>query len=228
MIRRVVVVGTGTGVGKTWVASALTKALGRRCAVVALKPVETGVAETEGVSESGQQPDAKLLADASTEVALLAPYRFAPPVSPHLAARQARTVIELERILTYVQHHESSLGALDVTVVETAGGLFSPLATELTNFGVARALDPACWILVAPDSLGVLHDVSATVGLARHLGRAPDFVVLSAARPPDASTGTNAAELVTLGIVDHALTLARDATAPLEAIVAAVLGHAKP
>lgn len=227
MTRRVVVVGTGTGVGKTWVGATLARALQRRCSVLALKPVETGVDEASDAIASGELSDAAVLAAASTATPAPGPYRFAPPVSPHLAARRAGATIELARILTYVQHHESSLGALDATVVETAGGLFSPLGPDLTNFDVARALDPACWVLVAPDSLGVLHDVSATMGLARRLGRTPDFVVLSSARPPDASTGTNAAELVTLGIVDRALTLARDATEPLQPIVAALLEHEK-
>lgn len=222
MTKRVVVVGTGTGVGKTWVARALAGAFRLQCSVVALKPVETGI-EGDGAGASGGLSDARLLADTSTEIVRSAPYRFAPPVSPHLAARDAGTSIDLQQILTYVQSYESISHAVDVSVIETAGGLFSPLGPGLTNFDLARALEPACWVLLAADSLGVLHDVTATVGLARSLGRVPDFVVLSAARPADASTGTNAAELVALGVVPSAITLAQGATEPLEAIVAAVL-----
>ena len=44
-------------------------------------------------------------------------------------------------------------------VVELAGGLFSPLAPQLTNAEVIAALAPTFTFLVAPDRLGVLHDI---------------------------------------------------------------------
>ena len=74
------------------------------------------------------------------------------------------------------------------TIIETAGGVFSPLALGLSNFELARALEPAIWVLVAADALGVLHDVSATLKAMRASGREPDHLVLSGAREPDAST----------------------------------------
>jgi hypothetical protein len=64
--------------------------------------------------------------------------------------------------------------------------------------------------LVAPDALGVLHDVTATL---RSLPRRPDFVVLSAARPADASSGTNAQELETLEITPVLGVVPRDGNA---------------
>ena len=48
---------------------------------------------------------------------------------------------------------------------------------------------------VAPDRLGVLHDVTATVRAASTVGLAVHHIVLSAPAVPDASTGTNAGEL---------------------------------
>ena len=89
----------------------------------------------------------------------------------------------------------------DVTLIETAGGALSPLAPGLTNLQLAESLGPASWLVVAPDSLGVLHDLSVTL---RVLPRVPEAVVLSCARPADASTGTNAAELQRLGICEIA------------------------
>src|SRR5690349_2504020 len=100
MTRRLVVVGTGTGVGKTWVTAALARALtARALKVVALKPIETGV--------DGETPDTdfRRLAAASSFPVERQPYRFVPPISPHLAARRAERVIELEQILRYVQTH---------------------------------------------------------------------------------------------------------------------------
>ncbi len=216
MTRRLIVVGTGTGVGKTWVTASLAKLLGAEGQrVVALKPVETGV--PDGASTG---TDFARLAAASTERVRPQPFCFVPPVSPHLAARETGRVIELDSLLTYVQSHESCEGrAADWVLVETAGGLFSPLGPGLTNFELARALDPSSWLLVGPDSLGVLHDVTSTVGLARARGRAPDRVLLSAARAPDPSSGTNAPELATLGVAEPVFTAARDDASSLRALV---------
>lgn len=203
--RRIVVVGTGTGIGKTWLSCALLRRLRATDRhALGLKPVESGVSP-------GTETDARLLAVAAgqdygrDDDALRsnsAPYRLAEPISPHLAARYAGSTIDLALALRYVQSQESSGAATGpaVTLIETAGGLFSPLAPGITNFDLARALEPATWLLVAPDALGVLHDVTATLGFARSLGRPPDAIALSRARPADASTGTNAAEIAGLGI----------------------------
>jgi dethiobiotin synthetase len=216
---RLVVVGTGTGVGKTWATTALATELAARSRrVVALKPVETGVTENTPGTDSHQ-----LAAVSSLDVAPQ-PFRFEPPISPHLAARRVGCAITLPQILTYVQSHEPSSGsASHWTLIETAGGLFSPLAPGLTNFDLARALDPAIWLLVAPDALGVLHDVTATLGFARALGRTPNHVLLSAARAPDESTGTNATELEALGIVPRAFSACRDDAASLTPFVETLL-----
>jgi dethiobiotin synthetase len=194
--KRIVVIGTGTGVGKTWLSTELLRVLraqGRRA--IGLKPVESGV-------DPALPTDADNLARFSSRPPTEAPYRFAEPISPHLAARRSRVRIELASLLTYVQANESSSGAevLEVSIIETAGGLFSPLAPGLTNWDFARALEPARWLLVAPDSLGVLHDLTATLTAARARGRAPDAIALCRARPPDTSTGTNADEVAELGL----------------------------
>lgn len=217
MSRRLIVVGTGTGVGKTWVTAALAQALtSRGRTVVALKPVETGV---DGASVD---TDFERLARASSFPVEPQPYRFEPPVSPHLAARLAARPIELSRLLTYVHYHESSQRH-DWTLIESAGGLFSPLAPGLTNFDLAQALDPSVWLLVGPDGLGVLHDVTATLGFARYRGRTPDHVLLSASRIADDSTGTNAAELETLGVAQPIFTARRDDPTSLTPLIEALL-----
>jgi len=91
--------------------------------------------------------------------------------------------------------------ACALTVVETAGGLFSPLDRGLTNFDLVRALRPAKVLLVAPDRLGVLHDVTTTLGFARVCGLPVDALVLATlGASGDSSTGENAAELAHLCI----------------------------
>lgn len=211
---RIVVLGTGTGVGKTYFTVALARALAgpRSDPVLAIKPVETGLPKCPGAREA---TDAIRLAEAST-VEGPSPhplFGFPDPISPHLAARRAGRPISLRSVASWVARAERDIAlrgiALRWTIVETAGGALSPLIRSASNVDLATALDPAIVILVAPDALGVLHDMRATLAALALEGRVPDFVVLSAARRSDPSTGTNAAELARLGIVRPIATLPR-------------------
>ena len=212
---RIVILGAGTGVGKTRVGVALLRALAAHgCATLGLKPIESGIPRQPNNPPGS---DAASLAAASTRHAnIVSPFHaLRDPVSPHLAARNEGLVIALEPIVNWVSSAESELTPLvssdmaNWSVVETAGGVFSPLSSSATNFDLARALEPAIWVLVAADALGVLHDVSATLQAMRARGRVPEHVVLSGAREPDSSTGSNAAELQALGITSPSAVLAR-------------------
>lgn len=203
---RVVVVGTGTEVGKTHVACALLLAArsgGSAC--VGLKPIETGVEPSDALGADGGRLQAA--AGVFHVKRLAAPYRFVPPVSPHRAAREAGERIDLARIRGWVE--ESAAGS--AALVETAGGWFSPLGPGVSNFELSLALEPCRIVLVAPDRLGVLHDLTAALGLARARGRLPDAVVLSAPAVPDSSTGTNAGELAALELAAVVATFPREA-----------------
>lgn len=224
-VRVLVVLGTGTAVGKTWVSVGLARALRQLGAfVMALKPIESGIA----AAALGTESDAGQLATASSALPGDPPYRLAEPVSPHLAARRASVEISLGAALTYVRDHiaVSADFAPACVLVETAGGLLSPLGDGITNWDFARGLEPASWLLVAPDSLGVLHDLSATLEVMKGRGRAPDHVVLSAARQYDASTGTNAAELTRLGIATPSACFSRDDERDFDRLARALLGPA--
>ncbi len=184
----VVITGTGTDVGKTHFATALVQAWAKAgpCPIAGIKPVETGV--------EGAAPDGSRLAQVSTfhVKRYPPPYLFVRPVSPHLAAREADVAIDLDVVLSWVSRFRAEAGAV---VMELAGGLFTPLSTSRTNADLVRGLPGARTILVAPDRLGVLHDVLCAGTAAKAIGVALDGVVLSTPERPDAATGTNAAEL---------------------------------
>ncbi len=225
--RRIVVVGTGTGIGKTWLSCHLIRALrARGLRALGLKPIESGVTPLS-MTDGGELARASYDdAELAKTLELSAPYRLLDPISPHLAARNARTTIELDVPLKYVQDHESRqmrAGNVDVCIVETAGGLFSPLAPGLTNWDLARALEPARWLLVAPDALGVLHDVTATLRATNSLGRNPDAIALCRSRPADASTGTNADEIERLAIAARPCVFPGDGPAGLSRLLTLLL-----
>lgn len=187
---RVIVVGTGTEIGKTHVTTCLlaqARRIGRR--TVAYKPVATGVA--------GSCEDAERHACALGAPYLPPTFAYGPPISPHLAAREEGRAIDLEVIGQRAA--ELSSGADDL-VVESAGGLFSPLGEAMTNVDLVTRLLPARVLLVAPDRLGVLHDVGACLAAARARGVVVSALALSAPLAPDASTGTNAHEIERIGL----------------------------
>ncbi len=184
--RLVVVTGTGTGIGKTHVSEALLRTLQRSFPrVVGLKPVETGAAE-------GVPLDRDRLTAASSFHVKQSDYLFAPPVSPHLAARESGRQIELDVIRSIVRQARDES---DLTLVELAGGLFTPLSLDLLNVDIVRTLAADFALLVAPDRLGVLHDVLATTRAAASVGVTFNAIALVAPEVADASTHRNHLEL---------------------------------
>jgi len=200
---RIVVFGTGTEIGKTHASIAITSALtAMGVSVSALKPIESGVP----LNPTEASTDAGSLAAFSSYPAGTPPYAFPDPVSPHLAARRAHVVIDLDRVTSWVNSH-----AARFVLVETAGALLSPIDKTRTNLDLIRALEPDLVLLVAPDRLGVLHDVRATLHAYQTL--APQLptpvVLLQPPLTPDMSTGTNADEIAWLGIAPKAFVFPR-------------------
>jgi dethiobiotin synthetase len=195
----VIVLGDGTAVGKTHFTCSAARTLAQSHRVLALKPLETGIRpHPDGGPPSGS--DAALLEGASDAEHRPRPhplYAFEPAVSPHLAARWAKREVELSSLVAWV-HAAELRAAVDVSLVETAGGAFSPISMFSKNLDLARDLDPAVWVLVAHNSLGVLHRVTATVEALTARGRAPDHVVLSDGASLDPSGVDNLAELARL------------------------------
>jgi dethiobiotin synthetase len=208
MARLVVLIGTGTSVGKTYLAERMLRAFARDGrSAVGFKPVESGVS---GDAES----DIARLDRASTFHVKppLASQTFAAPVAPHLAARKEGRRVDVAAIRREVQRGAAS-GA-EVLLVELPGGAFSPVADGVSGADLVRAFPGATVLLVAPDRLGVLHDVTATTLACAARGLPLAGIVLNAAGPHDPSTGTNAVEL--LGLVRAPL-LARIPHSPVGA-----------
>ncbi len=220
---RVVILGTGTEVGKTYVTTALLRALLRRgLPAAAAKPIETGITPTTDAPPP-RSDCAQLEAVMSGPPPRPHPlYAFPDPISPHLAARRANVTIDPERISDWVSRTALQYTTTAWLLLETAGGAFTPLSDRFTNSDLANTLSPDAVLLVAPDSLGVLHDASATIAALRSRALAPSLVVLTQARAPDASTGTNAPELLRLGVADTVLALGPDE--PADKLLEPLLG----
>jgi dethiobiotin synthetase len=133
MIRGYFVAGTDTSVGKTEVARALLSGMARAgLEPRPIKPVETGC-------DPERPADALALREAAGFEGTLdevCPYRFTLPASPLVAAEAASASISIERIEALVAHGERPM------VVEAAGGLFVPIAREVSSASLEQA-DPA-------------------------------------------------------------------------------------
>ena len=226
----VVVTGTGTGIGKTHVTGALVLAWARVLVeagfaepkVAGLKPIESGVR-----AGSGEGDGATLERLSTFHVKRFPPpYLLARAVSPHLAARDEGTTVELPVIAGYVRAIRE---VADAVLVELPGGLFSPLARGLSNADVVRAVAADVVLLDAPDRLGVLHDVAAAVRAATAADVVLTGVVLVAPESADSSTGTNAEELAVvtelpvLAVVPRGEVSVLAARSDLEALVRALV-----
>lgn len=186
--RRVLITGTGTNVGKTFVGCNLLAALHRDgTRPLGLKPVETGYHQLES--------DAQKLATAAQHPLVAPWFTASAPVSPHRAARDGNRTLTSKQLADWV--HTATANHPGPSLIETAGGLFSPLSEAESMLDVVRALEPCVFVLVACDRLGTLHDVQASVHAARALHRSPDVIVLNEFEP---NALENAAELARLGV----------------------------
>jgi dethiobiotin synthetase len=170
------VTGTGTGVGKSVLAAAIVAALSRQGRhVAAFKPAVSGLDEPDEL----WPPDHELLARATGWQApeQVAPHRFGPAVSPHLAADEAGAQITLDELL--VAFAAASDGA-ELTICEGVGGLLVPLASDppLSVLDLAGALALPVVVAARP-GLGTISDTRLTVDRLRAEGLTVAGVVLT-------------------------------------------------
>ena len=173
-MRRVVVTGTDTGVGKTVVTAAvaaLALARGERVAVV--KPVQTG-------PPPGDLDEVRRLAGVG-DVHQLA--EFAEPLAPATAARRAG--VEPPR----VAEHADAIAALedrDLVLVEGAGGALVHLDAEGGTIADLAAELGAGVLVVARAGLGTLNAAALTCeALERRALHCLGIVIGAWPREPD-------------------------------------------
>jgi dethiobiotin synthetase len=161
------ITGTDTGVGKTLVAVALTRALvARGLRVAVMKPVAAGVVRT---ADGPRNDDALELSAASNVRATyedVNPWLLSTPASPHLAARVDGVSITDGPVLAA----RARLAAVsDTLVVEGAGGWLAPISETRTMADIAEKLALPV-ILVVGMRLGCLNHALLTRDAIRARG----------------------------------------------------------
>jgi dethiobiotin synthetase len=155
----IVVTGTDTEVGKTWLTVELALALQERGAVVAIrKPVQS-------FDPGERTTDADILAEASGEDPIAVcpghrryPLAMAPPMAADaLGGPQLR----LHDLVA-----EMNLPGEGIALVEGIGGACSPLAHDADSVDLAHTLDADLVVLVTGAGLGTINSVRlATMAL---------------------------------------------------------------
>jgi dethiobiotin synthetase len=184
-----VVTGTGTGVGKTVVTSAIAAlviAAGRRVAV--LKPAQTGVE----AGQPGDVDEVRRLVGPSVTCRELA--RFPDPLAPATAARRAGTAPVTP--LAVAAAARELTASHDLVLVEGAGGLlvrFDDAGGTIADAAVALG---APVLVVTSAGLGTLNHTVLTVEALRARGLCCVGVVIGAwPAEPDLAARCNLADL---------------------------------
>jgi len=221
----VFVTGTGTEVGKTVVAAVLARTLaaeGKRVAV--FKPAVTGLEEPPAdgpisrspgdISAHRPPPDHELLRIAAGSTQgdeEIAPYRYGPPASPHLAAALAGEEIEPARLLAAAR---AAAAGADTLVCEGVGGLLVPLVRGVGSLGRRGIGSPYLvrhlavdlgypLVIAASPGLGTINHTLLTLESARAAGLEVAAVVLTPwPEEPSAIQRSNRETIAALGTVE--------------------------
>lgn len=197
-LRGFFITGTDTGVGKTTIGAALVrvwKSQGRR--VGAYKPVASGSVSDASGRPVWEDVEAYFNAlDGEFPREQICPQRFLAPLAPPVAARKEGRTVNEELLLTGCDPWRN---AVELTVVEGAGGFLSPLSGSLSNADLVLKLG---WplLIIGRLGLGTINHTLLTVEAAQRRKIPILGVVLNAAaeHTDDQSVETNPSELMRL------------------------------
>ncbi len=168
------ITGTGTDIGKTWLACALLRhwrAEGRP--VAAFKPVLSGFdPQRPAASDAGALLAALGRKATSAELDAIAPWRFAAPLAPDMAAALEGRCVDFAELVAYTRRSASASalrpsGNSCPTLIEGVGGVMAPIDERHTVRDWIAAAGLPC-VLVSGSYLGSLsHALTALEALAR-------------------------------------------------------------
>jgi dethiobiotin synthetase len=179
--KTIFITGTDTGAGKTVLTALLARFLAEQnIRVAAFKPVCSG----------GRDDAEKIHAALGGALTLdeINPWHFRAAIAPALAAKLEKKSVTLAQTLAHIRAKQKDF---EITLVEGAGGLLSPIGKDFNSRDLILALRAAP-IIVAQDKLGAVNHLLLTLEALPKNYRAKAKIVLMSPAKPDSATATNA------------------------------------
>lgn len=153
------ITGTDTGVGKTWATLALMKAMQNKGMVVAgMKPVASGCKKTSVGLRSDDAARILKQSNQSLDYKTINPYAFEQAIAPHIAAKLAGVVIDIDKIVGEFSILKKKSNSV---VVEGIGGWNVPLGADIMLADIVESLDLKV-VLVVGLRLGCINHALST------------------------------------------------------------------
>lgn len=183
------ITGTGTDIGKTWLACALLRHWrreGRR--VAAFKPVLSGFdARHPAASDAGRLLAALGREVSTAELDAIAPWRFVAPLSPDMAAAKERREIDFDELLGFTR--QAIAAPQRPLLIEGVGGVMAPLDARHTVRDWIAASGLPC-ALVSGSYLGSLSHTLTALEALHKVGAGVTAIVVN--ETPDSPVGLDA------------------------------------
>ena len=163
--------GSGTDVGKTFIAQHLLRLLTQSKIVSVRKPVES---DCQIVNGDLVTKDALKLLKASNvadDIDIVCPYKFQHCSSAESASKVSNVKLTLDQLI-------EACVSDSFVVVEGAGGLLSPMAEDTLNIDLVKSL-ALPMIIVVKDELGAINQALLAIKVARQYQLEVDCVVLN-------------------------------------------------
>ena len=161
------VTGTDTEIGKTFVSSLLIQLLvGDGFKVSGMKPIASDAKNIDGNLQNEDAATLMQVANVTADYKVVNPYVFEQAISPHLAAEDMGTEIDLNNIKSNFELLEKKS---DIVIVEGVGGWYAPLSYNCTVADLADTLQLPI-ILVVGLRLGCLNHALLTAQAIRQSG----------------------------------------------------------
>jgi dethiobiotin synthetase len=167
MNKGIFITGTDTGIGKTFVAVGLIKAMrAKGLSVCPMKPVETGCMIKQGKLIPGDTNKLIKASGINEPVDLINPYRLRHPLAPSVAAEIEGVKINKKKIFSAYDRLSKKY---EITIVEGAGGIMVPVYKKYFFLDLAKDLDLHV-VIVSRTGLGTINHSLLTIEAARNKG----------------------------------------------------------
>lgn len=164
MSKKIFITGTGTDIGKTYIAALIVKKLHEAGVSSAYykAAVSGNERDTDGSLIPGDAAYVKEISGTAQPVSEMCPYIYEAAFSPHLASRLEGNPVDMERVLAGLK---DVCGKYDFITAEGSGGILCPLRFDGTSQimleDFIKAGDFSC-LMAADAGLGTINNVVLT------------------------------------------------------------------